>query len=142
MLNKLLISLLISSTLAQALNGACPANVTLLQEGEKASCKGFLFSPETAERATKADMQYKLLLEEHELILRQLDLYRQINKDYTDILLKEKNKTDIWQGKAEDYAKKYSDIQDNRQTKDWLFFGLGVLVTIGAGYAVGAAGGK
>jgi hypothetical protein len=138
-MKKLLSSILIVATLEQALYGACPSNVTLLKQGDKTPCAGFLFSPETAERATKADMQYQLLLEEHGLILKQIELYKNINKDYESILLKEKSKTDLWQTKAESYAIKYSELQDKEQTKSWLYFALGIITTVAAGYSLGQA---
>ena len=137
MQNKIISILVLPFILTQALYGACSNNVTSIKKDEKAACDGFLFSKETAEKVTKVDMQYKLLIEEYELVLRQLTLYRNINSQYDAILQKEQLKTVIWQDKTEQYIKKYNEEQEKKQTNNWIYFGLGILTTIGAGYALG-----
>ncbi len=108
----------------------CKESVTLLQEGQKAECTGFLFSPEAEKKATQAyeDAKYykelsdllhnrnKLTNEEISILDQRLKLYQ----EQSHLLAQEaqrKDREDFWQ--------------------KTLYFGLGIVAT---GIAVYGAG--
>jgi CHAT domain-containing protein len=118
---------------------ACEKPVTPLTQGQQAPCTGFLFSPEKEKQLRLLNEDYQLLLEQSQLYLKQKELYKQELEETDKIVEKEKQKAELWRKVAEDTTLKYTQVQEARGTRDWLFLIGGVVLTIGAGYALGQA---
>lgn len=117
----------------------CPKPVVALAEGAAAPCKGFLVSPEKEKELRLLNEDYQLLIEKGQLTDKQVELYKANDALMQDIYKKEQEKTKLWQDQAEKYTQKYIAEQDSRSNRDWLFFIGGIVLTIGAGYALGQA---
>ena len=133
-----LISLLISTEVF----AGCPKPVTPLQQGEAAPCEGFLFSPEKEREIRGVNEEYKLLLEQTKLYLEQKELYKKELDESEKIIEKEQEKSEKWRDAAEKATEKYTAQEESRGTRDLLFLIGGVLLTVGAGWAVGQASRK
>lgn len=125
----------------RAMAGECPKPVTLLNQGEVAPCTGFLFSREKEKELRLLDEDYKLLQERSSITDKQIQLYKQNEDVLNSVIDKERQKSKLWEDQAEKYTQKYIEEQNNRSNRDWLFFAGGVLLTLGAAWAVGAAAG-
>ncbi len=118
---------------------ACDKPVTPLEKGQQAPCTGFLFSPDKEKQLRLQNQEYKILLEESNLYLQQRDFLKKELEESDKIVTKEREKAELWRKVAEDTTLKYTQVQDNRGTRDWLFLIGGVVLTVGAGYAIGQA---
>lgn len=117
----------------------CQKPVVTLNEGDPAPCRGFLFSPAKEKEIRLLDQEYQILLDKSVITEKQLELYKANTILLESVLEKEQKKAQLWQDHAEKYTEKYIKEQENRSNRDWLFFAGGVLLTIGAAWAVGQA---
>ena len=139
---KKLLTLILVFSMTQAgtvLAAECTKNVQHLKAGEKAPCTGFLFSPKKEEELRKDNEELKLLRTETQLKDKKIKLISSEITDLEYILDKEKQKGKLWQEQAITSTEQLIKAESGRGTRDALFIGLGVLLTIGAGFAVGAA---
>lgn len=120
--------------------GECVNDVLLLDKNEKSPCRGYLFSP-------KKEKEVYVKIEEHKIQKKQLELkdlkiqlYEKDLSDVEKLVDKEKTKAELWRNRAEDSTKKLVDATSNRGSRDFLFILLGIGLTVGAGFAIGAAG--
>lgn len=113
--------------------------VTPLAQGEQAPCTGFLFSPAKERELRLLNEEYQALLESSKLYIQQRDLYKKEVEQTEVIVDKERQKAELWRKIAEDTTLKYTEVEANRGRRDWLFLIGGVVLTIGAGYAIGQA---
>ena len=60
-------------------------------------------------------------------------------KDTEFIIKKEQEQAELWRKRAEESTLLLTKKQDNQGLRDWGMVLLGVLITVGAGYAVGQA---
>jgi len=118
---------------------SCTKPVQELQEGQKAPCRGYLFSP-TKEQYVRIQVEDNALLKK-EIELKDLKvtiLYEDMGKS-NEIVNKEREKTELWRLRAEDSTKKLIESEDGRGSRDFLMVILGVALTVGAGFAIGQA---
>ncbi len=118
----------------------CVRPVSPITQGEQAPCTGFLFSPQKERELRLLNEEYQMLLEQSKLYIQQRDLYVKELKETDSIVEKERQKAELWRKVAEDTTLKYTEVQDNRGKRDWLFLATGVVLTVAAGWAVGQAG--
>lgn len=138
MFKRLIISLLVAAYSSYSFAG-CLKPVTPINKGDKADCTGFLFSPEKELELRQLREEYKFILEQTSLYIKQKELYQKELKETEEIVSKEREKAELWRKVAEDTTLKYSKLEENRGKRDWLFLAAGVLLTIGSGYALGQA---
>jgi hypothetical protein len=131
-----LISMLLYGQLAYA---DCSKPVTFLPNGTPAPCDGFLFTPEKERELRLINEDNKYLKQESELKDKLIDNYRTQVDTLDKIAEKERQKSELWQNRAETITEKYVAEENNRGFRDWLFLIGGVVLTVGAGYAVGQA---
>jgi len=117
----------------------CPKPVTLLDEGAPAPCRGFLFTPQKELEVRILNEDNKLLNDEIKFKDLKIDKLGKSLTESDKIIDLEKQKTELWRSKAEDSTKKLIESEDGRGKRDLLFVILGVALTVGAGFAVGAA---
>lgn len=135
-----LLSLLLSISLALPAHATeCSKPVTLLNEGTPAPCKGFLFSPEKESEVRLMNEDSKLMKQEIELKDLKLNLLSKDIKDTEFIIKKEQEQAELWRKRAEESTLLLTKKQDSQGLRDWGMVLLGVLITVGAGYAVGQA---
>lgn len=136
---KQLLSLLLATCLALPANAECNKPVTLLSEGTPAPCKGFLFTPEKESEVRLMNEDNKLMKQEIELKDLKIKLLANDIKDTEFIIQKEAEQAELWRKRAEESTLLLTKKQDNQGYRDWGMVLLGVLITVGAGYAVGQA---
>lgn len=119
--------------------GQCPKPVSVLNKGDEAPCKGFLFSPEKESEIRETNMKYRLLMEETKLHIQRSELWKNQAELSDKIAEKEAQKAELWRGKAYEMTEKYMEAEDNRGKRDLFFLIGGVILTVAAGYAVGQA---
>lgn len=118
----------------------CSSPVSLLEKDAPAPCRGYLFTPEKEKQVRLMNEDYKLLQEELEIKNKQLDLYKlQVTNLAQAADLSEK-KSALWQTKAQEAVERTVNLEQSRQTRDFLFILGGVALTVLAGWAVGQAG--
>jgi hypothetical protein len=139
MFKKSLIGLLSLVMFGQAAFG-CDQPVTYVLVGKPAPCTGYLFSPEKEKALRLEDEEYQFDLQLIQLKDQQIGLYKQEVTDLQDANAKEQQKSELWRKAAEDSTTKYVAIQERQGTRDLIFTILGVVLTVAAGYALGAAG--
>lgn len=132
-------TLLLISTLSTQSLAECKQPVTPLVTGQTSPCDGFLFSPAKELELRKTNEDYKLLQEQIKIYAQQKELYEQEIKTSEEIASKEAEKSELWRNRAIDSTEKLTSTESNRGMRDWLFLMGGVLLTIGAGFAVGQA---
>lgn len=139
-MKKRLLALILSIILPMQSFAVCTNAVTLLPEGASAPCRGYLFTPEK-------ELELRVLVKDHELLKQEFDLKNKaidrltnVNKYSEDIIKLESDKAELWRIRAEDSTKKLMESVANRQEKDLLWMLAGVLLTVGAGYAVHQVG--
>lgn len=139
-MKKRLLALVIAALLPLQSFATCTTSVTLLSEGAPAPCRGFLFTPEKELELRIMSKDYDLLKQDLELKTKTIDRLAKINKNSEDIINLEASKAELWRVRAEDSTKKLVESESGRQQRDLLWMLAGVLLTVGAGYAVGQAG--
>lgn len=134
---KQLLSLLLSLSLAiPAHADDCSKPVVPLDKGAQAPCKGFLFSPDQEHKMYLLDQDHQLLQQQLDGEKKLVQSYQKSLKDFQPILDDEQKKSELWRKAAEDSTQKLVEIKDNTGKRDLLMIGLGVLLTIGAGFAL------
>lgn len=137
---KQLINILVLTTMF--INTAfadCPQPVTLLEKDSPAPCKGYLFSPSKELEVRVINEDNKILKKTVENKDKQIKLLSTDINDVEAIVSKEREKSELWRGRAEDSTKKLIESESGRGTRDLLMVIGGVLLTVGAGFAIGAA---
>ena len=66
-----------------------------------------------------------------------LGKYKENDKYLTDINERERKKVKLWRTTAEEVTLKYVDIEEGRGTRDIVFLGSGVLLTVLAAWSMG-----
>lgn len=136
-MKQLMAVLLIISLPLNSFAADCVQPVKQLEQGEAANCSGFLFSPqkELELRIMKKqfDVQTSQLSQQDDIISK----LTKKNNDYGAILTDEQKVSELWRAKAIDSTTKYIDSESNRQTRDWMFLGSGILLTVLAGWSLG-----
>lgn len=136
----LLAATLSGAAIAAPLAGtSCQQPVYALSAGTPSPCTGFLFSPDEEAKLRLEDQDYKLLKDEADLKDKQLQLYKDEIDDLQQAITKEKDETKMWRDTADTAEQKYVLQQERAGYRDILFTTLGVLLTVGAGYAIGKA---
>lgn len=121
---------------------ACDVPVTPLNQGDKAPCTGYLFSPEEEQKLRIQNEDYKVLLEESKIYIQEKDTYKKELTDQQEINDKKQKEVDLWKQQADSAIQKYVEQQERQSIRDWVFLISGVLLTVAAGYAVGQANHK
>ena len=131
---KVLVSLSLISNLA--FGSSCPQDVTALDKGAQAPCKGFLFSPEKEQEMYLLNEDHKLLVQELDLKNKYIDSYQQSINALQDVIDKERQKSDLWRNQAESSTTKLVTLQEHTWQRDLFFMFLGSLTVVAGGYAV------
>ena len=136
---KKLLAILI--TLSMPLNSFsdCPKPVTSLEEGVKAPCTGYLFTPEKELEVRLMEKESELLKAETENLNLMVDKYKKKEVEYTKVIDLQIDKTELWKKKAEDITLKYVAVEENRTKRDFIYILMGIGLTVLSGYAIGAA---
>lgn len=119
----------------------CSNDVTVLYQGDPAPCKGFLFSPKKEEEVRKKITESDLDKTKLELQEKQLILYDKLLKLTQEQADKELEKSELWRKKAIESSEKLTDDKTRDWWRDGAFLIGGVVVTVAAGWALGAASG-
>lgn len=80
-----------------------------------------------------------MVKQEVELKDLQIKLLSKDIKDTEFIIQKEREQAELWRKRAEESTLLLTKKQDNQGLRDWGMLLLGVVITVGAGYAVGQA---
>jgi hypothetical protein len=139
-MNKLAVLILsLSLAIPTPVYAKCEKQVKLLNVGDKAPCRGFLFSPEK-------ELDIRIVIQESELQDKEIEYkdkkIKLLLKDLTvvdSIIDKERQKSELWRIRAEESTLKLVESEQGRGKRDFWFVVLGVALTVGAGYAVGQA---
>ena len=115
----------------------CKQSVTLLEEGASAPCRGFLFSPEKANEATRLSEDLKFANEALGIKDQQIELLKRDVKDVESIVDKERKIGDLWRVTAEENTLKLIHANESQGKKDALIFGGGFLAAMLAVWAAG-----
>ena len=142
MFRKIIASILCSLLIHAQVSLGCDKPVTYVEEGKPAPCTGYIFSPEKEQEVRVMVQENKLQKEEIILKTKKIDLLLDSNKYLEEIAIKEQQKAELWRNRAEDSTEKLVSAKSNRGTRDWLFLVGGVLLTVGAGIAIGQASNK
>jgi hypothetical protein len=118
---------------------ACPKPVTFLRNGEGSPCDGYLFSPDKERELRLMNEDYKLVKEELVIKDRVITNYKTLAENAEFIASKEAEKAELWRNRTIDITNKFATEEEGRGRRDWLFLVSGVLLTVAAGWAVGAA---
>lgn len=134
---KQLLSLLLALTISIPVNADCSKPVTLLEQSAPAPCRGYLFTPEKELEvrimSKEFDIQTSELSQNDEIIKKLTEK----NKNYDGILKEREQVSEMWRQKAIDSTSKYIESESGRQTRDMMFLGSGILLTVLAGWALG-----
>lgn len=130
----LLVAILVS---VSSFGQQCPNPVTFLKQNAVAPCDGFLFSKEKELQVRVTNEENKILKLELENNKQMLERMYSINNNTEAIINKEIQKSELWRKLAEDNTNRLIDIQNGQRSRDWMYVGLGILITVGAGYALG-----
>jgi hypothetical protein len=136
MLKKLIIFKVVF-LLTLNLQANCLKPVTYLDKGKETPCEGFLFSREKEREVRLIAQNYELLKQEVENKDKKINL---ILKDLAlteSIIIKEREKSELWRARAEQSTLALVKESDSRATRDWWMILLGVGLTVGAGWALG-----
>src|SRR5690606_28862076 len=132
---KKLLCLVLAVCMSTTAFANCPKPVTSLEQGAQAPCSGFLFSKEKEREVRLMAEDYKLLQEEVEIKNKKLELTLKDLRLSDDIILKERERAELWRLTAEKSTLELVKVNENRGNRDLLMILLGVVVTVGAGYA-------
>ncbi len=136
---KQLLSLLLTFSLALPAHADCSKPVLPLDQGAPAPCKGFLFSPDQEQKVYLLDQNNKLLQQQLDGNKALVNSYSKSLSDFKIVIDDEQRKSELWRKAAEDSTQKLVSVQENTGKRDFLAVLLGVVLTIGAGWAVGQA---
>lgn len=139
-MSKLVVLLLsLSLAIPTPAYAKCERQVKVLDVGDKAPCRGFLFSPEKELEIRLIVQDKGLLNQELEYKNKKIDLLLKDLIVVDSIIEKERQKSELWRIRAEESTLKLVESEEGRGKRDFWFVVLGVALTVGAGYAVGAA---
>jgi hypothetical protein len=136
---KKLLCLVLAVCMSTTAFANCPKPVTSLEQGAQAPCSGFLFSKEKEQEVRLMAEDYKLVQEELNIKNKKLELTLKDLRLSDEIILKERDKTELWRLTAEKSTLELVKVNESQGNRDLLMILLGVVVTVGAGYAVGQA---
>lgn len=136
---KQLLSLLLALILSLPANADCNKPVTTLEQGTPAPCRGFLFTPEKEREVRLLSEDYDFTKQESDLKSKKIDLLIKSQSDTDFIIKKEREQAELWRKAAEDSTLKLTQKENRQASRDWMMIIAGVLLTVGAGYAVGQA---
>jgi hypothetical protein len=122
-----------------ALGASCAQPVYHLNPGQPAACEGYLFSPEKEKQLRLLQETSDFIQQEADLKDKEITLYKQKTVDLAAAEKEEAQKAEIWRKSAEDSTQKLVEADKDRSFRDWAFLAAGILLTVGAGYAVGQA---
>lgn len=141
-MKRLMAFLVCLTVTSQSFGSECASPVSLLEEGTKAPCRGYLFTP-------AKELEVRVIVQEHSLLLSEIEtlnkIVERLNKKQLEsdkILELEMQKTELWKAKAEDITYKYVDLQNTGSRKDMALILLGVGITVLAGWSIGQAAGR
>lgn len=133
---KTLVALLLAVLIpVQSFATECSNPVSLLQEGAAAPCRGYLFSPDK-ELQVRTDKQDSLLVKQELDNLNQT--VERLNKELSEsnkIIDDRTQQAELWRVRAIESTKELTAANDGRQSRDLLFIGLGVVITILSAWA-------
>lgn len=135
---KTLLAIIIALSLpVNTFAAECSQPVTLLQENTPAPCRGYLFTPEKELEVRL--LKRESLLDKEELQALQAKALRlsKMNLENEAVLEKKDKQINLWKVRAEESTLKLVNAEEGRQTRDLLFIGAGVLLTVLAGWALG-----
>jgi hypothetical protein len=137
-MKKLIGIILVITLLSQSVYAAsCPAPVTLLNEGDKAPCFGYLFTKEKEDELYKVNENYKLLTQEDTLKDKKInDLQTEITNLNSSLTLSQQQ-SQLWQDKSISITDKYTQLEDSRGKRDLMFAGAGILLMLISAIAYG-----
>lgn len=130
---KLLLLLLLVPQLALS----CPKPVMYLKKSTTAPCNGYLFSPEKELEVRLLKENYKLQAGNIDIIKKQSELYQAMNEEFKAIANKEAERAELWRQATITTTKDLVSRQESQTYRDFLFIGLGVLLTVSAGWSLG-----
>lgn len=132
----LVISFIIPTNFSYA---TCAQSVKILSKGQPVPCDGIFFS-EAKEKELKIEKEKsKLTLEQLQLQNSMLDLYKKDVKDAEFIIKGEREKSELWRNAAENSTRALIKEKRSQNSRDIWMILLGISLTVGAGFAVGAA---
>jgi len=134
---KIYIVSLLLLVFSSRLYADCEKAVTFLNEGQVSPCTGYLFSPEKELEIRIKNEEHKLLLEQTKAYIQTIDVYKKQVEITEKIAEKEQQKSELWRTRAEDITLKYTKQQQMRSWKDWIYFGVGIVTTVVAGWSLG-----
>ena len=120
---------IIFSTLLVAFSFQAVGQVTYIQKDTPAPFNGYLFTPER-------ELKIRTELMEKDYLLKQIDLEASIRDNLRNQLTLTEDQTKLWRGESERLAKELTSRRDRSFWVNVGFFGLGVLATVGAAYAL------
>jgi hypothetical protein len=123
MIKNLLISLLVNAIICESVFAGCSQPVFHLQPNQPAPCEGYLFSVEK-------EKELRLLSEDYKILKDKFDAQQYLTEIY-------KTQTSLWKEISDN--QKYLDAQERSSNRDLWFLLGGVVLTVAAGFAVGAA---
>lgn len=115
----------------------CANSVTALDQGASAPCRGYLFSPQKEKEMRLLNEDFKILKEELVYKDSKIKVLSDNLRLSDDILQKERERTELWRVTAEKSTLELVKTNEGQGRRDLYMILLGVLVTVGAGYAVG-----
>jgi len=137
-MKKLLCCILVNIVTFQSF-ADCTKPVTLLEQGASAPCRGYLFTVEKEKEIRLINEDVKLLKEEISYKDSKIKLLSANLNLADDILQKEREKTELWRNTAEKSTLQLIKSNEGQSRRDLYMILLGVVVTVGAGFAVGQA---
>jgi hypothetical protein len=139
---KRLIAIALTISLPISSFADCTKPVTSLEEGAKAPCTGYLFTPEKELEVRLMKKESELLKAETENLNLMIDKYKKKEVEYTKVIDLQIDKTELWKTKAEDITMKYVAVEENRTKRDFGFILMGIGLTVLSGWAIGQAAGR
>lgn len=100
----------------------CRDAVQLIEEGQKAQCTGFLFSPDAEKQASQDSDDLKYY---KEINLKLLERKELVEQDYTIM----ENRMLMYQDQSIIFAERLTKIENNDKWNNVIWFGLGILAT-------------
>lgn len=134
-MQKIIVLLLSLGITTEAFANCKP--VTPLEKDEVAPCSGFLFTPEKELELRIKNENYKLLMEQTNLYIEKIELYKRELETTDKIVNKEREKADLWRTAAEKATEKYVTLEESRTVRDWVFLVSGIGLTVLAGWSLG-----
>ena len=94
--------------------------------------KGFLYSPDCHREVGK-------IVKENDDRKEQADAFRKALDLKDAVIDAQRQRADLWRDTSFKLEDRVSTIEEFKRNNELLYFGLGIVLTIGAGYAVGQA---